>query len=134
MCVHIRIHSLVYTYMHPYIYNVAPCSVSAPPQTNGVDITSRAAYMFNRSSISSSYVSMSWLVPEGPNSMLGPSPRRLLNSGYLVQKSLGPESASFRVPMVNGTLQIHMHVYYIYIYICIHVFLYARYTMRSIPK
>ena len=32
-----------------------------------------AAYKYKRSPTSSSFLNMSWLVPEGPNSMLGPS-------------------------------------------------------------
>ena len=44
---------------------------------------------------------MSWLVPERPNSMLGPYHKRSLNSGYLPLKNLGPESILFKVPMVN---------------------------------
>ena len=70
----------------PELCNLSPCLVQGPPsppkQMGSLfnvrqDITRRAACKFNGSSMSSSYLSMSWLVPEGPNSMLGPSPQAI---------------------------------------------------------
>ena len=87
--------------------NVAPCLVLGGGKQMGSlssvrqDMTSRAAYECNRHSTSSSHLSMSWLVPDNPNSMLEPSPRPALNRGYLAQKSSGPGRALVGVTMIN---------------------------------
>ena len=73
-----------YIYMYKYVcqINVAPClcrGVPRPPLKQIGSLfnirqyrTSRDASKYNRSSMSSSYLSMSWLVPANTNSMLGP--------------------------------------------------------------
>ena len=59
------------------------------------DVTSRAAFKCNRRSMSSSYLGMSWLVPEGPNSTLGPSPQAIAQKRIPRLKSFGPGIALF---------------------------------------
>ena len=91
--------------------DVAPCLVlgASPPQqmeslfSVRQDMTSRAASKYNRTSTSSSYFSMGWLVPATSNSMLGPlpSPRPALKRWYLVQQSLGAGRALLGVTITN---------------------------------
>ena len=77
LCIYVCIYVSMYV-------NVAPRLVLGGPQKKQMeslssvrqDVPSRAALKYN-SSASSSYFSRSWLVPEGPNSMLGPSPQAM---------------------------------------------------------
>ena len=55
------------------------------------DVPSRAAFKYNRHSMGfSSYLSSIELVPEGPNSMLGPSPRAIAEKRVPSIKEFGP--------------------------------------------
>ena len=65
------------------------------------DVPSRAAWNNNRTSTSSSYLSTSWLVPEGPNSMLGPSPQAIAQKRVPRLKEFGPSARFNWDPMVN---------------------------------
>ena len=54
------------------------------------DVTSRAAYKHNRHSTSPSYLSSSWLGPEGLNSMLGPSKQEIAQKRVRRSKAFRP--------------------------------------------